>query len=264
MLYNTPSPVLISLLLLSMIGVAEGGLRLGARLGRTTWMNAKENLTGLTAAALALLGLMLAFSFSQAAGRHDARKTLLVEEANAILVVSHFLDYLSLEMRDEARDLLHRYAEERIAFLTVGHDAQGERQAIEQSRELGDALWRLVSVSGNYREPQSAPRAATMFQLTQAVSELAVAARNREEARARQVPAAVMFALLAMTVLGSGMLAYTAGATRSPDRAKMYAFFVFIGLVVYLIIDLDRPRRGLMRLSPAPLAEVLAVISRPH
>ena len=264
MLYNVPTPILVGLLLMLMVASVEGGLRLGGRLGRPTWMNAKEILTGLTAATLALLGLMLAFSFSQAAGRYDVRMNLLVKEADAILVVNHFLDYLAPERTEEGRDLLRRYAEERVTYLTVGHDAAGERDAVERSRELGHALWQLVRVSGNYQDPEPTIRASNMGQLTEAVSEMSVAAREREEARARTVPTAVLAALLLMATLASGMLAYMAGATGHPDRLKVYAFLVFIGLVVYLIVDLDRPRRGLMRLSPAPLEEVRGMISQEH
>ena len=70
--------------------------------------------------------------------------------------------------------------------------------------------------------------------------------------------------LLALTVMASGMVAYMVGATQRPDRVRSYAFFLLVDLIVYLITDLDRPRRGLVKLSPAPLEEVLAIVSPPR
>lgn len=262
MLYDVPTPILIGILLLCMAFAVEAGLRLGRRLAQPTWLQAREVLTGLTAATLGLLGLMLAFSFSQAAGRYDARMSLLVDEASAILVVHRYLDYLRPEQGEEGRDLLRLYAEERVAYLAVGHDALRERRAIERSRDLGNALWRLVQASDNYRSPEPTLRANNMGQLTSTVTAMLVTSREREEARAQTVPPALTATLLLLVTLASGMLAYMVGGTGHPDRVKVYAFLVFVALVVYVIVDLDRPRRGLMRLSPAPLVEAIDIVSR--
>jgi hypothetical protein len=264
MLYEFPTPVLVLMLVVAMVLAVEGGLRLGGTRGRPFWANAKEILTALTAATLALLGLMLAFTFNQAASRYDGRVSALSHDANAILVVGHFLDHLVPEAREEGRDLLRRYAEERLAYLTVGHDPEAERAAVERSRELAAEIWTLAGRSENYRETEPTIRANAITQLTEAVSEMSGVAREREQARERRVPEAVLGGLFAMATLAAGMLSYMAGATGYPDRFKMYAFLSFLALVIYLIVDLDRPRRGLMRLSPESLEETLRILSEEH
>ena len=58
--------------------------------------------------------------------------------------------------------------------------------------------------------------------------------------------------------MGAGaVLSYTAGASGHPDRPPIYAVLVLACLVIYLIIDFDRPRRGLMHLDPKPLQQQL-------
>ena len=68
--------VLIALVLLVTVATVEAGIRVGARYGQKTWSNAHDVHTALTAATLALMGLMLAFTFNMSATRVDARKTL--------------------------------------------------------------------------------------------------------------------------------------------------------------------------------------------
>jgi hypothetical protein len=264
MLYDVPTPLLILLMFAAMATAVEVGLRLGKRFGRTSWTNAKETLTSLTAATLGLLGLMLAFGFNQAAGRYETRVNLVVAEAQAILLAHLYLDHLTPENAAAGQALLHRYTAERIAYITVGYDQPRQAEVVARTRALGGELWDLVRMSGNYREPVPTLRSSNMTQLTNAVSGLAIAARAREEARARIVPPALMGALLLMSTLAAGMLAYTAGATHHPDRRKVYAFLALILLVLYMIVDLDRPLRGLMKVSPEPLQTVAKIIAAPE
>jgi hypothetical protein len=75
---------------------------------------AKGGTGTLDAAVFGLLGLILAFSFGGAAARYDARRQLIVEEANAIGTAWLRIDLLPSETRPAIRDRFRRYLDSRL------------------------------------------------------------------------------------------------------------------------------------------------------
>jgi hypothetical protein len=77
-------------------------------------------------AVFALLGLLLAFSFSAAAGRFQARRDLVVAEANAIGTALLRLDLMAPENQGAARADFDAYVQKRIEYgkaLSTSRDA---------------------------------------------------------------------------------------------------------------------------------------------
>jgi len=77
----------IWVLLLATIGLVALGLEAEVRLGMRRQLRAagKAEVSGaMVGATMALLAFMLAFTFNGAAARHDGRKGMVIEEANAI------------------------------------------------------------------------------------------------------------------------------------------------------------------------------------
>src|SRR5262249_42024548 len=74
--------VLVSLVIF-LVGLSELAWRIGLAGTRKKTETDKDSGT-VRSAVLALLGLLLGFSFAIAASRHEARRELLVEEANSI------------------------------------------------------------------------------------------------------------------------------------------------------------------------------------
>jgi len=258
MLYETPTVILVALLLLGMVATVEVGLRIGQRYGERTWSNAMDIHTTLSGATLALLGLMLAFTFDMSATRYDARRSLIVTQASVIEAVRSNLDFLAPQPRAQAMKLLHFYTGKQIAFLAVGHDSARENRAVAQAHALHDELWRIATNETNYTSSDPELRGTQYQELTEALIELNQVARQREAARERRVPEAVLLLLFALAVGSGGVLAYMSGASGHPDRLPTYAVMLMVCLVIYIIIDFDRPRRGLMHLDPAPLQQQLA------
>jgi hypothetical protein len=261
MLYEIPSLVLIASLLLAMVATVETGIRIGKKHGRTTWAEAHQIHTVLTTATLALMGLLLAFTFNLSATRYELRKTLIVTESTAIQSVHSDIDFLSQPSRSRALHLLQAYLGKRIGFLTVGNNPDREEQAAEHSRAMHGALWAMAINPSNYVQTDPQIRAAQYSTFTRDLLDLNRVAREREQARTRRVPEAVIFMLLAFAIGSSAVMSYMSGAAGHPDRLPTYAVMALICLVIYLIIDFDRPRRGLMHVDPAPLQQLLPTFS---
>src|SRR5262249_2610098 len=71
------------ILVILLIGVSELAWHIGTARGQKK-SEAEKDSGIVRSAVLALLGLLLGFSFAVAAARHEARRELLVEEANSI------------------------------------------------------------------------------------------------------------------------------------------------------------------------------------
>jgi len=89
----------------------------------------------LTGAALGLLALLLAFSFSLALSRYDARRTLVLEEANAIGSTANFALMLPEPARKPIHKMLRAYTEVRIG-LGVPYDPAKLQRDIALSLQL--------------------------------------------------------------------------------------------------------------------------------
>ena len=75
--------IVFAVLLVLLVGLSELAWRIGLAASRKKTEADKDSGT-VRSAVLALLGLLLGFSFAIAAARHETRRELLVEEANSI------------------------------------------------------------------------------------------------------------------------------------------------------------------------------------
>ena len=257
-LYNLPTQTIVGGLLLVMLVAGELAGRAGTR-QVLTWPQSHHVLLNLTQAMLLLLGLMLAFSFSLSVNRFQTRQAVLLAEANSILAVDLLADLLQPEPRATVLAELREFTEQRIAFLTVGHDRAGEQAAAVASHLASDRIWRSITSAESYREPAG----SNLSLLTRAVTDMITTAGTREAARSTLVPQSILVMLFVLAVLASSMVCYNFSASGHPSRSRTVTFMLLVCMIIYVVIDLDRPRRGIMRLDPAPLNQVLERIAQP-
>ena len=91
------------------------GRWLGTRSIRNHGTEGLTNVSSLEAAVFALLGLLIAFSFSGALSRFDGRRAQAVDEANAIGSAYLRLDLLPAAPQPALRDNMRKYVDARIA-----------------------------------------------------------------------------------------------------------------------------------------------------
>ena len=82
--FLTVIPLLCGGLFLGLLLMMEAGRRLGVRRLAADPEGARAGIGAVEGAVFALLGLLIAFTFSGAASRFDDRRHLVAEEANAI------------------------------------------------------------------------------------------------------------------------------------------------------------------------------------
>jgi hypothetical protein len=219
---------------------AELGYRLGRRANVTE--PTLSQAMSWQATLLGLLGLLIGFSFAMAVARFDARRQLVVDEANAIGTAYLRIDVLDDAAARELRQLLRRYVDVRLEFYDAGVDRPRVQQAIRMSSTLQQRIWSQVVAAG--RED---PHAMTRALLVQATNEMIDAEGRRRGALYNHVPRTVFTVIVLVAVGAVGLLGYTSGLSRKRLWFATAAMPLLIAVVVSLVFDLDRPRMGLVR-----------------
>lgn len=134
--------------LLATIGLVFLSLEIGVRLGKRRLLRGEGKLEvsgAMVGATMGLLAFMLAFTFNGAAGRHDTRKTPVIEEANAIAKTWLRAGFLTEPYRADVRGLLRDYVDVRVK-AAAGEMDLGE--ATRRSEALHDRMWALAEEVG--------------------------------------------------------------------------------------------------------------------
>jgi hypothetical protein len=223
---------------------------IGRRLGVARFSRDPEAATAEGGAAeasvFALLGLLIAFTFSGAASRFEDRRELIGVEANAIGTAYLRVDLLPGDSQPELRDLFRRYVDLRATVYQSALD-QAETSA---RLAAGDALQREIwaKALAAARRPE-APIQATIL-LVPALNEMIDITTTRVVA-SQNHPAAAVFILLAALCLVGALLI---GQAHSTYRARWFYPVVFAAILsttVYVIVDLEFPRVGFIRVDGA-------------
>ena len=114
---------------LGMLAFAEVGRRIARRRASHDPDGAWHGTGIVDGAIFGLFGLVIAFTFSGAASRLDARRNLIVEEVNAIGTAYLRLDILPVDAQPSLRDGFRRYLDARIEVYRKFPDmaARGRR-----------------------------------------------------------------------------------------------------------------------------------------
>jgi hypothetical protein len=223
-------------------------LRLGWSLGRqrlaALGVSAQSGLGAVEGAVFGLMGLLIAFTFTGAATRFDARRALITQQVNAIGTAWLRLDLLEDKTRDEIRELFRSYVDAELEFSRRMGEPSAAQAALSQSLELQEQIWRrAVQVAKTER---SQPWATALLA---PINEMFDLANNRALAT-RQHPPLAVYVLLGAMVLASALLAgFGMAGARKQSPLHLLSFATIMSLAVYLILDLEFPRLGLVRID---------------
>jgi len=194
---------------------------------------------------LTLVAFMLGISFSQAEGRFDLRRNLVVTEANAIGTT--WLRAGQLPGRDAARfrRILVQYTGVRVRAyeLVIPKEAATAQSDRDQAR-----LWAIASAALRAR-PQDLGASLLMQSLNDTIDVSA----EQLAALTHHVPVMIIGLTLGLAVLGAMLigLGFARGDSRPYVLAVSYVFATVI--VIGMMVDLDRPQAGFIRVSLDPL-----------
>jgi len=191
-----------------------------------------------------LFFFLLAFTFGMSGSRYDARRKIIVEEANIIGTSILRSDLYSPEERLNFRKDFREYLEYRIAFYKAGADIDKILDAQKKSQEVASRLWaRAMRLSADKSNMD-----ATLL-MTASLNEMIDVTTTRLSGEKAKVPESILWMLFALACITSFFSGYTATLKGTFDWLVETGFCVLISLVILFTFDLDRPRRGMMTLD---------------
>ena len=196
----------------------------------------------LEGAVFALLGLLIAFTFSGAASRFDARRQLIVQEANAIGTAYLRLDLLPAAARDELRSSFREYLDTRLRVYKALPDLAAAKSELARSAELQQQIW-SKAVAAASGQPTS-----TATLLLPALNQMFDITTTRTMAAQSHPPWVIFGFLFALGLLGAFIAGYAMGAAKR-NWTHILTFAFMLAGAFYIIIDLEFPRLGFIRVD---------------
>ncbi len=233
-------------LFLAMLLLLESGRRIGVRRLSQDPEGARQGLGVVEAAVFSLLGLLIAFTFSGAATRFDARRQLAVEEANDIGTALLRLDLLPPGSAVNLREQFRRYLDSRIESYREISDRPAAEAELARSVKLQGEIWSAAVTAS--RDSGSQP---SQMLLLPALNQMIDITTTRAEAT-RLHPPPIIFVMVSVLSLAASLLAgYGMAGGKSRSWLHMLSFATVVAITVYVIMDIEYPRLGLIRLDDA-------------
>jgi hypothetical protein len=234
----------------------EAGYRLGRWRRRLAEQEKESSVGGMVAAELGLLAFLLAFTFGIAASRFEDRRQVLLNEANAIGTTYLRAAMLPEPHRAEIRRLLREYVDQRLAGAQPGALAP----AIKRSEELQVQLWDQATAIA-----QADPHSIIAGLFVQTLNEMIDLHAVRLQAAVRsRVPVTVWGVLFVVTILSFGAMGYHAGLSGTIRSPAVLVVALGFATVFWLVVDLERPQQGLLRVSQQPMIDLKNSMGPPN
>jgi hypothetical protein len=201
-----------------------------------------EGLGPIESSLLGLMALMLSFTFSMASTKFEGRRKIITEEANAIGIAILRADLYPDSMRRAFHRDYAEYLNARIAYYEAGEDEEKIEAALKKSEHYSLSIWKRTADYSHDLDHR-----VSTSQAVPAVSAMIDLVFTREVSRFASVPPIILFVLVVLILIGSFLVGYGHKGKRNFVLITGYALMTTIAL--YVILELDRPRKGVLNLN---------------
>jgi hypothetical protein len=229
------------------IAASEFGRWIGVKVGK----NGGDNVATLETATLTLLALMIGFTFAMALTRFEARRAGVLHEANAIGTTALRARLLPDPERNATLKLLREYVQSRLDVVGRTLSEKEVRALIQRSDALQAALWQQAKAMAA-KDRAMVPTG----QFIQSLNEMIDIQTERVDAYRNRLPTVVVAALFAIAMVAGGLSGYSAGIGGTRKRPPIYIIGLLIAAVIVVILDLDRPAEGFIKVDQPPIIDV--------
>jgi hypothetical protein len=229
-----------------MLAAMEAGRRIGVRRRARDPEGAEIGLGSINGAVFGLMGLLIAFTFSGAAARFDKRRELVVQEANNIGTAYLRLDLLPASAQPALRERFRRYVDARIAVYRALPDIEAARARLAESNLIQAEIWNLAVAATKAVEVNG--QAATSLVLA-SMNEMIDITTTRTVALQTHPPPLILIMLGVLVLGGSLISGYELSGAKQRNLLHAVSFAILMAGVIYIILDMEHPRVGLIRLD---------------
>lgn len=224
-------------LLIGMLLMTEVGRQIGSRRMAEDVEGARAGVGTVEGALLALLGLLIAFSFSGAAARFDARRQQIVNEANVIGSAYMLVDLLPPEAQPPLRETFRQYLDSRLEVYRRMPSLGAAKVELDRSEVLQNNIWTQAVTAT--RETGYQPVA---LQVLPAIGRMIDISAQRTAALYTHPPPIIFLMLAGLMLVCSVLAGYGMASAKSRNWTHTIAFVVILALTFYVIRDLEYPR----------------------
>jgi len=206
-------------------------------------------------ASLALLGLLLAFTFGVSISKHDQRRLAVVADSNAISDFYTCATLLREPTRTKLQGVIREYTELRLR-LAREHISDSELEtALVQFQQMHSQMTDLVGQALTDGTPIAVSLTNTLNEVTSSHAARLAAVRDR-------LPISIVVLLLVSSIVTTFLIGREQGFSPSIEVTGTLCFILLVCLAIYVTLDLNQPERGLIMVSQEPLERLLSSMPR--
>ncbi|RYB01431.1 hypothetical protein [Lichenibacterium ramalinae] len=245
-------PSLLASLVVALVVASEVGHQLGGRFGRARHRD--KDAATLATAAFALLALLIAFTYSMALARYDMRRTVVLDQANALRDAARIAPLLPNDAGAPMLSDLRHEADLAIG-LGVPYDPAKFDADMADMADVSARVWKRLDDAAI-----ASPASLQVYRMTGALQALDDATERRVTALRNHVPMTVYTVLVGTALVAMGFAGYGAGAAEASRRFSAAIMALLLACVITMTLDLQRPDRGTVEIPVTPLLDAKRAI----
>lgn len=188
----------------------------------------------------AMLGLLLAFSFSSSINSYNEHRNLLIKEADDIGDAYAKLDLMPKESQPALRALLLEYTGSRLIATEAKKNSPEDLAALELGQRQQDRIWLLVAEA-----LKRSPGVPAQEQIVQAFTAMTSSISAQWAEDWLHMPGIIFMLIFVLALMAALIAGYGLGAVSEIPAIRTIIFALAIVMTVYVIIDLEYPRSGI-------------------
>jgi hypothetical protein len=241
-----PLPLIFTVSLVLMLVANEVG-RFARRRAR---VRGDDNVYTLEGAVLGLLALMIGFSFAMSLSHFDARRSAVLNEANAIGTTALRARLLPAPHNSESLTLLREYTQLRLDAAKTFKIVAELNPLIDRSNAIQEALWQQAKAV-MAKDAGLVPTGLFI----QSLNDMIDSQQKRLTAVRMRLPGMVLIALYGIAIVATGLIGYSSGLGLRRTYLPNYAVSLLVAAVILLVQDLDRPGTGFIKVDQQPMID---------
>jgi cellobiose-specific phosphotransferase system component IIC len=244
-LYAHNSILIVAVLFVLIMLAQEAGYRIGRHHQRKSDKDVKSQTSTIQAGTLGLLALILGFAFSMSLQTYNSRTEAVVNEASAIRTALMRTHLLPAPYDSLTHVQLQQYVDLRLALSNTNYAMVKEQEALADKTEAQQrAIWDHA-----VKAARLDPNPVTTGYFATALNQMVVAHDERNALLAMHVPEVILYLLFIVFIMAGALIGYGSGLGQRRTNLPSALLSLMICLVVFIIIDLDRPMRGIVKVD---------------
>lgn len=231
--------LIVTILFFSMLAAVWIGYKIGLKKTKTENKNSE-----ISSSLLGLLALILGFTFAMAGSRYENRKDNLIDEANCIGTALLRSDIYPDSLKNEFKKDFQAYLISRRDYYLLDNDEEKLSNSLKQSAVASEKLWSRATF---YAKDKDYFIHSNM--MLPALNAMFDSASKSNMVLNSKVPETIVYLLLCFSIVISFFIGYNSGLEKKLNPKFITGFCFLVCIVIFITLDLDRPRRGLISLD---------------